>query len=113
MQMNKRNKRRQDWKIIAQISPEDVMKKNDDEILIVNRSQINAKLAFYTYDAKNSRAKSNIKIMKQAINEMMRWDRKEKTMNVGAEMTVKQIKQIFTDMDDMPSNSFYEMQTQK
>ena len=111
--MSKSNKRRQDWKIIAQISPEDVMKKNDDEILIVNRSQINAKLASYTYDAKDSRAKSNIKIMKQAINEMMRWDRKEKTMNVGAEMTVKQIKQIFTDMDDMPSNSFYEMQTQK
>ena len=45
--MSKSNKRRQDWKIIAQISPEDVMKKNDDEILIVNRSQINAKLAFY------------------------------------------------------------------
>lgn len=45
--------------------------KENDDIIIVNRAQVNAQLAFMSMDTNNRHAKENIQILKCAINNLL------------------------------------------
>lgn len=50
---------------------ETIRTKENDDIIIVNRAQVNAQLAFMSMDTNNKHVKENIQILKCAINNML------------------------------------------
>lgn len=70
--------------------------KENDDFIIVNRAQVNAQLAFMSMDTNNKHAKENIQILKCAINNMLEQEKNQRSMAVGAKMTVSQVKQTFS-----------------
>lgn len=92
--------------LIVKVLPSEVKHLQDEEVIIVSRAQINAQLAFVSMDINNKQAKDDIKILKCAINEMMIREKKQRAMVMGAEMKVREVKQIFSKIEEMPANSF-------
>lgn len=95
--------------VVVKVLPSEVENLQDDDIIIVNRAQVNAQLAFMSMDTNNKHAKENIQILKCAINNMLEQEKNQRSMAVGAKMTVSQVKQTFSKIEKMPQNSFVQV----
>lgn len=92
--------------VIVKVSPSEVEHLRDDEVIIVNRAQVNAQLAFTSMEVDNEDAMESIEILRHAINDMLEQEKIQKSMLMGARMTVRQVKQAFSKIETMPQNSF-------
>ena len=92
--------------LLVKVSPSEVKQLQDDEIIIVSRAQLNAKLAFMAMEINDDEQIKTIKIIRRAINDMIEQEKKQNNIAIGAQMTVGDVKQIFPKFDEMPGNSF-------
>lgn len=94
------------YDVIVKVSPSEVKRLRDDEVIIVSRAQLNAQLVFASLDTTNEESLKNVRIIRTAIRDMMEQEKKQKSIAMGASMKVKDVKQIFSKIDSMPLNSF-------
>lgn len=92
--------------VIVKVSPTEVKRLRDDEVIIVSRAQLNARLAFISMEKNNEMNEKNILVLRNAINDMLEIEKKERTMAIGAKMKVCDVKKIFSKLERMPGNSF-------
>lgn len=95
--------------LVVKVSPSEVKRLQDDEIIIVSRAQLNAKLAFMSMEINSEEQEKNIRIIRTAINEMIEQEKKQNNIAIGAKMTVADVKQIFPKIERMPGNSFAQL----
>lgn len=93
-------------KVIIKVLPSDVSKLRDEEVIIVNRVRLNARLVSLEMQNVDNNNQENILLIRQAIGGMMVQEKERKRALPGAKMTVRDVKKIFPDMDSMPKNSF-------
>lgn len=99
--------------VIEKVSPSEVKLLHDDEVIIVSRAQINARLAFACMEINDKKAEKDIQILKCAINKMLEQEKEQKSMVMGAKMRVGEVKEIFSKIEKMPQNSFARVTVQK
>lgn len=92
--------------VVVKVLPKEVKHLPDEEIVIVSRTCLNAKLAFMGMKIDDNETVENMQIIRGALNGMMDQEKRQKTMVKGAKMTVANIKKIFPDIENMPKNSF-------
>lgn len=92
--------------VIVKVLPCEVEQLHDDEIIIVSRTQLNAQMALTMMSTRDEKTITKIKIMRCAIDGMVKQEQKQKTIVMGAQMKVKDVKKVFSKIDKMSSSSF-------
>lgn len=92
--------------VIVKVLPSEVKLLHDDEIIMVSRTQLNAQMALSMMSKRDEKTVNQIKIMRCAIDDMVKQEQKKKTIVMGAPMSVKDIKKVFSKIEKMPSSSF-------
>lgn len=95
--------------VVVKVLPSEVKQLRDEEVIIVSRAQLNAEMVLLMMSKKDERTISNIQIVRNAIENMMIQEQKQKAMAIGAKMTVRDVKHIFSKLEKMPSNSFVQI----
>lgn len=86
------------------ITPEEILKMNDDDIICVNGSRIFAKLA--RLNMEGNKDVEAIDILLKASNELLDNEKKCKDILWGTKMTVKDVKIAFQDLVYMSRTAF-------
>lgn len=90
--------------LLEKIPPSEVVKLRDDDQIVVNRVRINSRLV--RLEMQDNADRESIKIIRDAIENMMKQEKKQKCVVHGAKMAVKDVKKVFPDIEKMPLNSF-------
>ena len=90
--------------VLEKLSPKEVNKLKDDEVIIVNRVRINSRLV--NLELQGEINPEILGIIRAAIDNIMSHEEKTKSVTYGAKMAVKDIKKVFPNIDKMPANSF-------
>lgn len=85
------------------INPPDIQDMDENEIIVVNRIRLNAKLVECEIRNNNS---TNVAIITAAIKAMKEQEKKSKRTVMGPKMSVRDVKKIFPDYRFLPMNSF-------
>lgn len=93
--------------LLEKISPADVISLNDDAEIVVNRVRINSRLV--KLDMENNADEEILKIIRAAIENIMRHEKSRKCIAHGAKMSVGDVKKIFPNIEKMPHNSFVKL----
>ena len=92
--------------VLVKVLPQEVKHLHNDEIVIVSRSRLNAELAFMEMKMENDAVNERIQIIKYALSDMIAQEIQQKIFARGAKMKVRDVKKIFPNLEDMPSNTF-------
>lgn len=92
--------------VIVKVLPSEVKRLHDDEIIMVSRTQLNAQMALSMMCKKDEKTIGQIKIMRCAIDDMLKQEQQKKAIVMGAPMKVKDVKNVFSKIEKMPSSSF-------
>ncbi len=90
--------------LLEKISPADVVLLNDDDEIVVNRVRLNSQLV--RLGMSNNADIESVKIIRAAIDNIMQHEKTKKRIAHGAKMSVRDVKKIFSNIENMPSNSF-------
>lgn len=86
------------------ITPDEILKMNDDDMIVVNGSRIFAELAMLNMAGNNDVVA--IDILLKASNELLDKEKKYKDIFWGTEMMVKDVKIAFKNLEYMSRTSF-------
>jgi len=86
------------------ISPDEILRMYDDDIIVVKGSKIFAKLAML--NMLGNKDVEAIDILIKASNELIKREQKCRDILWGVEMTVKEVKIAFRDLEHMSRTSF-------
>ena len=86
------------------ISPDEILKMNDDDIILVSGSKIFAELARINMSGNND--VEALDILLKASNELLDKEKKYKDIFWGTEMKVKDVKIAFRDLEYMSRTWF-------
>ncbi len=87
------------------VLPAEIKDLDDNVTVIVNRTRVNSQLVKLRFCQDGSNLNS-IKIIRDAIKNMLQEEKKYNITLIGPKMKVQEIKQVFQDIEQMPSNSF-------
>jgi len=88
---------------VKMINPKSLTDMEDDEIIVVNLVQISSKIV--EYEIKNVHS-TNLSLLKQTFKVMKAKERVANNAVFGAEMYVKDVRDIFPEYESLPKNSF-------
>lgn len=90
--------------LLERIKPTEVAKLRDDDKIVVNRVRINNRLI--SLELNSNANEESIKIIRSAIENMMKQEKRSKCVVHGATMAVRDVKKVFPNIESMPQNSF-------
>lgn len=90
--------------VLEKITPMEVNRLSDDEIVLVNRVRLNSRLVNLGFQGNQNL--EILGIIRAAIDNIMLHEEKTKSVTYGAKMAVGDVKKVFPNIDTMPTNSF-------